>query len=155
MGNFFKSILYILRLIRSKSPILAVDGLILKENKILLVKRAIPPFSGYWTLPGGHVKYGETVEEAIQREMKEELGGEFKIKKLLGVYSDPKRDPRYHSTAVIFLLEKIDNQEIRLNFEGGEYKYFSSQELPQNIGFDHRKIIEDFLKSASINETKK
>jgi len=147
MGSFFKSILYILRLIRSKSPILAVDGVILKENKILLVKRAIPPFSDYWSLPGGHVKYGETVEEAIKREMKEELGMEFKIKKLVGVYSDPKRDPRYHSTAVIFLLAKVDGKEIHLNFEGSKYKYFSSKELPQKIGFDHRKIIEDFFKA--------
>ena len=144
MPNILKSILYILRLIKSRSPILNVDGLILKEDKVLLVKRTIPPFTSSWVLPGGHVSYGETVEEAIKREMKEEIGVEVKIKRLVGVYSSPKRDPRYHSAAVVFLLE-IPSKKIRLNFEGSEYKYFSCKNLPQKIGFDHRKIIEDFF----------
>lgn len=145
MQNIFKSLLYILRLIRSKSPILTVDGIILKDDKILLVKRAISPFFGHWVLPGGHVKYGETVEEAIKREMEEELGIKVKIKNLVGVYSDPKRDPRYHSTAVVFLLETI-GKDIRLNFEGSEFNFFPFDNLPKKIGFDHREIIEDFKK---------
>jgi len=146
MKNIFESLLYILRLIRSKSPVLTVDGFILKEDKVLLVKRAIPPFMRSWVLPGGHVNYGETVEEAIKREMKEEVGVEVKIKKLIGVYSNPERDPRYHSAAVVFLLEKPD-KEVRLNYEGLEYKYFSFENLPVKIGFDHRKIIEDFFEN--------
>ena len=73
-----------------KSPILTTDGVILKNRKILLVKRQIPPFIGYWVIPGGHVNYGERVEEALKRELKEELGIPVKIKKLFGVYSDPE-----------------------------------------------------------------
>jgi len=144
MSNIFEKILYTLRLIKSRSPILAVDGIVSDGEKILLVRRAIPPFLGYWTLPGGHVEYGETVEEAIKREMREELGIEVKIKRLIGVYSDPKRDPRYHSVAVNFLLEPV-SKDIRLNFEGSEFKFFSVKELPEKIGYDHRKMIEDLF----------
>ena len=126
-----------------KRPTLTVDGLIIKAEKVLLVKRAIKPFIGFWTLPGGHVEYGETVEKAIKREMKEELGSNIKIKKIIGVYSDPKRDPRYHTVAVAFLLD-VGKTKISLDYEASEYCYFFLNKLPKKIGFDHRKIIKDF-----------
>ena len=130
-----------------KRPILTTDGLIVKNNKILLIKRAIPPFIGYWVLPGGHVEYGERVEEALVRELKEELGIGVKIKKLIGVYSDPKRDPRYHSVTVAYLCQSASDK-IRLNRESSEYRLFSFKKLPKKIGFDHREIIKD-LKNKS------
>lgn len=128
-----------------KSPVLTTDGILLEKGRVLLTKRNTPPFFGFWTLPGGHVDYGETVEKAVKREMKEELGTSVKIKKLFGVYSDPKRDPRYHTTSVVYLLEKIKG-EIRINEESSEFKYFSFKNLPKKIGFDHRKILNDFKK---------
>jgi len=131
---------------KTKSPILAVDGIILRGDKVLLTKREIYPFQGYWVLPGGHVEYGEKVEEAIKREMKEELGVPVKIKKLVGVYSDPKRDPRYHSVSVVFLLGK-GKGEIRLNHEASEFKFFSLNNLPKKIGFDHRKILNELKRN--------
>jgi len=134
---------------RPKGPILMVDGIILKSKKILLVKRARYPFSGYWTLPGGHVEYGETLEAAMKREMKEELGISTKIKKIIGAYSAPKRDPRYHAVSVIYLLEKTKGK-IKLDWESSEYQYFPLNKLPLKIGFDHRKIIND-LKRPKIN----
>lgn len=131
------------KLKRPKSPILTVDGIILKGDKILLLKRTIYPFSGYWVLPGGHVEYGERVEKAIKREMKEELGIGVKIKKLVGIYSDPKRDPRYHTVSLVYLLNK-EKGKIHPNQEASEFKFFPLNDLPQKIGFDHRKIINDF-----------
>lgn len=131
---------------KTKSPILTVDGIILRGDKVLLTKREIYPFQGCWVLPGGHVEYGEKVEEAIKREMKEELGVPVKIKKLVGVYSDPKRDPRYHSIAVVFLLGK-GKGKIRLNYEASKFKFFSLNNLPKKIGFDHRKIINEFKRN--------
>lgn len=128
-----------------KSPILTVDGVFLNRGKVLLVKQAKYPFLGYWVIPGGHVEYGETVERAIKREMKEELGVSVKIKKLLGVYSNPKRDPRYHTASVVYLLEKTKDK-IRLNREASEFRYFSLRNLPKKIGFDHRKILNDLRK---------
>lgn len=129
-----------------KSPILTVDGLIVERGKILMVKRNIDPFLGYWVLPGGHVDYGEKVEDAIKREMKEELGVTVRIKKLIGVYSNPKRDPRYHTVTIAFFLERTRG-EIAIDYEASEYKFFSFNQLPQKIGFDHRKVINDLRKS--------
>jgi 8-oxo-dGTP diphosphatase len=128
-----------------KSPILTVDGIFLEKGKILMVKRNHFPFVGFWILPGGHVEYGERVEKAIKREMKEELGVSVKIKKLFGVYSDPKRDPRYHAVSLVYLLEK-GGGKIRLNRESSEFKYFSLKDLPEKIGFDHREILNDLKK---------
>ena len=133
-----------------KNPVLTTDGLILEKNKILLVKRAIYPFSGYWGLPGGHVDYGERLEEALKREMKEELGIKVKIKKLIGVYSDPKRDPRYHTVSVVYYCQK-NKGKIKLNYESSEFKFFSLKNLPKKIGFDHRKILSDFKKYKKKN----
>ena len=128
-----------------KSPILTVDGILLDEDRVLLLKRALRPFFDSWVLPGGHVEYGETVEKAIKREMKEELGVPIKIKKLFGVYSDPKRDPRYHTVSTVYLLEKIKGK-IRINKEASEFKYFFLKNLPKKIGFDHRQILNDLKK---------
>lgn len=134
-----------------RSSLLAVDGIILKNAQILLVKRAIYPFVGSYELPGGHVEYGETVENAIKREMKEELGISVKIKKLIGVYSNLKRDPRYHTVAIVYLLKK-GKGKIRLSKEASEFKFFPLQGLPRKIGFDHRKIINDFKKLAFVQK---
>lgn len=134
---------------KRKSPILTVDGIVLEKRKVLLVKRNHFPFVGSWTLPGGHVDYGETVEKAVKREMKEELGVPVKIKKLFGVYSDPKRDPRYHTCSAVYLLDKAEGK-IRLNEEASEFRFFSLKNLPKNIGFDHRKILNDLKKSREV-----
>jgi len=130
---------------KPKSPILTVDGIILENNKILLEKRAVKPFFGYWVLPGGHIDYNEKVEEAIKREIKEELGISAKIKKLIGVYSDPKRHPWYHTVAVVFLCQKTRGKT-HTSQEVSDFKYYPLNNLPQRIGFDHRKIINDFKK---------
>jgi 8-oxo-dGTP diphosphatase len=131
---------------KPKTPVLTADGIILENNKILLVKRVPYPFSGFWSLPGGHVEYGEKVETAMKREIREELGITAQIKKLIGIYSDPKRDPRYHAVTAIYLLEKTKGK-IKLDWESSEYRFFPLNRLPRKIGFDHRKIINDFKKN--------
>ena len=130
----------------NKSPLVAVDGLIIKDKKVLLLKRAIFPYKNYWILPGGHVKYGEKVEEALKREIKEETGLDVKIKKLIGVFSDPKRDPRGHIISIAFLVEPIKDEKIKTNFEAKEGKFFELENLPKKIGFDHREIIYEYIK---------
>lgn len=78
----------------SKHPLLTVDAVVTDENgKIILIRRKNTPFQGSWALPGGFVEYGETVEKAILREVKEETGILIEISELVGVYSDPGRDP--------------------------------------------------------------
>ncbi len=118
----------------------AVDGVILNgKNEVLLVLRDHNPFKGYWVLPGGHVKRWETVEDALRREMLEEVGCEVEIIRLIGVFSDPNRDPR--GLVSVAFLAKLKNQNIKLNNESKEYGWFPINKLPEKIGFDHREII--------------
>ena len=93
-------------LMEYKSPKLAADGIILENGKILLIKRRNEPFKDKWALPGGFVEYGEKVEDAAVREVFEETGLKTKIMDLVGIYSDPNRDPRGHIVSAVFLLKR-------------------------------------------------
>ena len=124
---------------------LTVDGVVLSKGKVLLIKRSTPPFKGYWALPGGFVELGETVEEAVVREIKEETDLTCEPVKLAGVYSDPKRDPRGHTITLAYIL-KIVMGVAKKTDEASEIKYFDFDGLPEKIAFDHEKIICDVRK---------
>lgn len=123
---------------------LTVDAVIREERKVALIKRKNPPFEGAWALPGGFVEYGETVEDAVKREAREETGLEVEIEKLVGVYSDPERDPRGHMISVVYLCEMISGK-LHADTDAQEAKWFSIKCLPE-LAFDHEKIVrESFL----------
>ncbi|KAA0009251.1 MAG: NUDIX hydrolase [Thermoplasmata archaeon] len=138
-SNLYKYIFFFM-----KKPSITVDGVIIKNGKILLVKRKNEPFKGRWALPGGFVEYGETVEKAVLREVKEETGMDAKIKKLVGVYSDPARDPRGHTISIVFLLE--GEGDAIAGDDAIEAKFFDLNELPP-LAFDHEKIIKDAIQT--------
>jgi 8-oxo-dGTP diphosphatase len=127
-----------------KNPKLTVDAVIVKGDRVVLVKRKNNPFKDYWALPGGFMEYGEKVEDAVLREAKEETGLKVKIIKLTGVYSDPKRDPRGHIVSVVYLCNKVGG-ELKADTDAKEVKWFNINEVPQ-LAFDHKKILEDALK---------
>ena len=88
----------------SQTPLLSVDCVVFDaKGRVLLVRRGHPPFKGKYALPGGFVEIGETVEDACRRELMEETGVKAGRLELIGVYSDPKRDPRGHTCSVAFL----------------------------------------------------
>lgn len=88
---------------KPKTPLLTVDCAAFdRRGALLLVRRANPPFKGRLALPGGFVDVGETVAEACRRELAEETGVKVRDLVLVGVYSDPARDPRGHSVSVTF-----------------------------------------------------
>lgn len=126
------------------SPYLTVDGIILHKNRIVLVKRKNPPFKNCYALPGGFVDYGEKVEDAIVREIREETGLETKIKNIFGVYSDPERDPRGHTVTIVYELNVIGGR-MKSGSDAKNVKLFSLNNLPE-LAFDHQKILEDFKK---------
>lgn len=125
-----------------KVPMITVDGVVVKEDKVLLVKRDIVPFEGCWVLPGGFVEYGEQVKAATEREVLEETGLEVEAKKLIGVYDTPGRDPRGQTVSAVFLCNVVGG-ELRGSREGQELKWFGKGELPEKIGFDHKIILMD------------
>ncbi|MEF8879464.1 MAG: NUDIX hydrolase [Candidatus Thermoplasmatota archaeon] len=130
-----------------KNPKLTVDGVVLKEDKeILLIKRKNPPFKDKWALPGGFVEYGETTEEAVKREVFEETGLKTEVEKLVGVYSDPERDPRGHMVSAVYKL-KVVNGAVKGGDDAAVAKFFKIDDLP-GLSFDHDVIINDFLKEV-------
>jgi 8-oxo-dGTP diphosphatase len=129
-----------------KTPRLTADGVVVKDGKILLVKRKFDPFKGKWALPGGFVEYGETVENAAVREVLEETGLETRVKRLIGVYSDPKRDPRGHTITIVYLLE-IQGGKIISGDDAADADFFNLLDLPV-LSFDHDKIINDIKEAV-------
>jgi len=89
----------------NQRPVVAVDVLIRKDDGYVFIKRKNEPYRGCWAIPGGLVEYGETVEQAAEREAKEETGLDVKLIRLVGVYSDPTRDPRGHCISIAYLAE--------------------------------------------------
>jgi 8-oxo-dGTP diphosphatase len=126
-----------------QTPRLTVDGIALLSGQIVLIKRKNPPFRGMFALPGGFVEVGETVESAVIREFREETGLDAGIKRQMGVYSDPARDPRGHTASVVFELE-ITGGELRGGDDAAEARLFPMDKLPK-LAFDHGKIIKDWL----------
>ena len=126
-----------------KSPKLTVDGIVLRDGKILLIKRKNQPFEGKWALPGGFVEYGEKTENATVREVFEETGLMTKINHLVGVYSDPNRDPRGHTVSIVYVLD-ICNGELKSGDDACDAKFFDLKNLP-DLSFDHEGIIKDVL----------
>jgi len=125
-----------------QSPRLTVDGIIIYDDQIVLIKRKIPPFEGLYALPGGFVEAGETVETAVVREVEEETGLVTAIKRLVGVYSEPDRDPRGHTVSVVFELE-VRGGELKAGDDAATAELFDCDNLPE-LAFDHGKILMDY-----------
>ncbi len=108
---------------------------------MVLVRRANEPFAGYYALPGGIVEYGEKVEDAVIREVKEETGIEGKVFKLVGVYSEPERDPRGHYVSVCFVVLP-EGGELKAGDDARDVAVFPLNRLPR-LAFDHERMIRD------------
>ncbi len=124
-----------------KCIVLTVDGIIPYRGGIVLVQRRNEPFKGYYALPGGIVEYGEAVEDAVVREISEETGLECRVEELVGVYSDPDRDPRGHFISICFLLQ-VTGGKLKAGSDAQDVKIFKLGELPK-LAFDHSKMIRD------------
>ena len=123
-------------------PSLTVDVIINLKDGIVLVKRKNDPYKGKWAIPGGFVEYGETVEKAARRETKEETGLDVKVDNLIGVYSDPNRDPRGHVISICFSAKKVGGN-LRADTDAVNVKVF--KEIPWNkLAFDHEKILREY-----------
>lgn len=126
-----------------KSPALAVDAIIVDRGALILIKRRFPPFQGQWAFPGGYVDDGETVEEALKREVKEETGLDVVPHRLVGVYSDPHRDPRHHVVSTCFLCTVAGGTIEHETAETLEVKAFPLRRLPGTLAFDHSRMLAD------------
>lgn len=126
-----------------ETPKLMVDVVIPAERGVVLIRRAAEPFKGRWALPGGFVEVGETVEEAADREAAEETGLAVEVARLVGVYSDPERDPRGHNVSVAFLARVLSG-ELAASSDAAEVAVLDPSSV--ELAFDHARIIQDALR---------
>ena len=126
------------------TPALTVDAAVFDaESRLLLVRRKRPPFQGQYALPGGFVDIGEPVEAACRRELLEETNVKVGQLQLVGVYSDPARDPRGHTCSVAFLAH-VEQTEPKAGDDAEEAAWFADWSNLE-IAFDHRQIIADAI----------
>lgn len=111
------------------------------RRRLLLVRRKFSPFKGKYALPGGFVEVGETVEDACRRELLEETGVRAGKLQLLGVYSDPKRDPRGHTCAVVFLT-RVRSAVAQAGDDAAAAEWVENWSKI-DLAFDHAKMVAD------------
>lgn len=124
-------------------PTLATDAILIEDGQLLLIRRGNDPEAGAWALPGGFVEVGETVEAACVRELAEETGIKAEIVELVGVYSDPDRDPRGHIISTPFVVRRTpasEDAEPAGADDAAEAGFFDLVDLPE-LAFDHAEIV--------------
>ncbi len=125
----------------SERPFLTVDCVVFHSNAVVLIRRAHDPFKGWYALPGGFVETGETVEDACRREIREETGLVVKDLWLVGVYSNPARDPHRHTVSVAFLAQ-ADISSLKAGDDASSAELVEEWQHAQ-IAFDHKEILSD------------
>jgi len=125
-----------------KRPLIGTGAIIIEGDKILLVKRAYDPNKGLWSIPGGLVRLGETLEEALKREVKEETGVEIEVGDVAFVGEEIFRfnGIRYHYIIIDFLA-RIRSGELKAGSDAEEVRWFHFDELDNAVEFV-RRIVE-------------
>jgi 8-oxo-dGTP diphosphatase len=138
---------------RPVTPTLAADAIIelidYPNRPIVLIERRNPPAG--WAIPGGFVDVGETLEQAAIREAKEETGLDIRLKALLGIYSDPKRDPRGHTVTPVYVAEASGTPKAA--DDAKSVRLVDPDALPSPIAFDHALILEDYRRFRETGQT--
>jgi 8-oxo-dGTP diphosphatase len=129
---------------KPKTPSLAADAIIELVDRpgrpIVLIERKNPPYG--WAIPGGFVDIGESVEDAAIREALEETALKVELSVLLGIYSDPARDPRGHTASAVYIARAQGEPHARDDAEN--VGIYALDELPTRMAFDHARILDDY-----------
>src|SRR5271163_2087354 len=102
-------------------PIVGIGGIVIHEGRALLIRRGSEPLRGEWSIPGGSLELGETLEEGAIRELLEETGLEVRISGMVEIFErifpgepprfvEGKPRPRYHFVIVDYLCERISGE---------------------------------------------
>ena len=121
-----------------------------KEGRVLLIRRGNEPFSGAYALPGGFIDPGEKAEDACRRELLEETGLEAGKLELLGVYSEPGRDPRGPVVSVAYVTDEIAG-ELRGGDDAADAEWVIDWR-DRELAFDHAQIVADAFERAGVSK---
>jgi ADP-ribose pyrophosphatase YjhB (NUDIX family) len=126
---------------KHEGPRATVDVIVEVDGGIALIRRRNPPPG--WAIPGGFIDYGERAEDAARREMREEVGVDVELVVLLGVYSDPARDPRGHTISTVYVGRASGTPHA--GDDAADVGVFRRETLPAPLAFDHARILEDYF----------
>jgi len=129
-------------------PVPTVDVIIEAGDRIVLIHRKHPPPG--WAIPGGFIDAGERAQDAAVREAMEETGLRVTLTGLLGVYSDPARDPRRHTISTVY-IGKAEGTPSGGD-DAAEARLFSERDLPSPLAFDHARILADYFRFKKTGE---
>lgn len=126
------------------TPLIAADILIelidIPDRPFVLIERANPPYG--WAVPGGFVDIGESIEHAAVREAKEEISLDVELTALLGIYSNPARDPRGHTVTAVYVAQ-AHGMPVAAD-DAKNCGIFTFDTLPHQLAFDHALVLADY-----------
>jgi len=127
------------------TPLLATDAVVIDPlGRLLLIRRKFPPFQGMYALPGGFVEVDETLEDACRRELLEETGVKAGRLQLVGVYSDPKRDPRHHAVSAVYLT-RVRSSKAVAGDDAAALEWVKNWRSV-DLAFDHALVVKDAMR---------
>lgn len=127
---------------KPRVPLVTADIIIELPAGIILIERKNPP-PGY-AIPGGFVEYGESLEDAARREAREETSLKIRLLEQFHTYSDPRRDPRFHTITTVYLARAEKGIPLARD-DARSLGIFREDTLPRNIAFDHREILNHYF----------
>jgi 8-oxo-dGTP diphosphatase len=131
-------------------PMVGVGGIVLQDGKVLLLLRKRPPEAGTWSLPGGRVEFGERLEDAVVRELREELGITVEVESLVCVTNHIVPDENAHWVAPAYQVRLVSGIPQNLEPEKtAAMEWFPLSSLPENLSISARSALVVYSKGAS------
>jgi 8-oxo-dGTP diphosphatase len=117
------------------------------QDMILLIKRDTVPFKDYWALPGGRAEGGETVEQTVVREVKEETGLDVTVARKIGEYHEQgiQGGVEYDYYPECFLVKVVGGEMRKQQGEIQEIQLFSLDDVPEPLAFEHSSMVKDYV----------
>jgi ADP-ribose pyrophosphatase YjhB (NUDIX family) len=130
------------RFVDYNNPAPAAGAIVIKEGKLLLVKRAQDPYQGDWCIPAGFMEWDESPSDCARRELKEETGLDIIPGRIFNVYSGTD-DPRTNAVLILYFAQIAGGVAVAGD-DAADLRFFGRDEMPSNIAFiAHRQAIED------------